>query len=163
MQQQDDNVQGGDDAYELALKALGYKERTESELRAWLAEREVAEAEIEEVLALLAEAGAIDDRSFAHRYAEDKRMLAGWGPDRIRATLEGRGVAAEHIEAALEGEGPEEQLERAVTLLGDRGLGCVSERERERALGLLVRRGYPLELAYEAVRAAERTSGKVAG
>ena len=29
---------------------------------------------------------------------------------------------------------------------------CDSERERERALGLLVRRGYPLELAYEAVR-----------
>ena len=30
-----------EDAYELALKALGYKERTESELRGWLAERGV--------------------------------------------------------------------------------------------------------------------------
>ena len=30
------------------------------------------------------------------------------------------------------------------------------ERGRERALGLLVRRGYPLELAYDAVRAFER-------
>jgi hypothetical protein len=43
-----------------------------------------------------------------------------------------------------------------VSLLGDRGMGCGSERERERALGLLVRRGYPLELAYEAVRRVER-------
>jgi hypothetical protein len=33
---------------------------------------------------------------------------------------------------------------------------CDSERARERALGLLVRRGYPLELAYEAVRTVER-------
>jgi regulatory protein len=144
------------DPYELALKALSYKERTESELRAWLAEREVAEAEIEEVIALLIEAGAIDDASFARRYAEDKRSLAGWGPDRITASLEKRGVTRGHIEAALAGEDAEAQLERAISLLGDRGLSCSDERERDRALGLLVRRGYPLELAYEAVRAAER-------
>jgi regulatory protein len=145
-----------DEPYELALRALSYKERTESELRAWLAEREVAEAEIEEVIALLMEAGAIDDASFARRYAEDKRTLAGWGPDRIAASLEGRGVARAHIERALDGEDAEMQLDRAVTLLGDRGIACSDERERDRALGLLVRRGYPLELAYEAVRKVER-------
>ena len=144
------------DPYELALKALSYKERTESELRGWLGERAVEEAEIEEVIVLLIEAGAIDDASFARRYAADKRELAGWGPDRISKALEGRGVAREHIEAALAGEDEDAQLERAVALLGDRGLRCGSEQERERALGLLVRRGYPLELAYEAVRRVER-------
>jgi regulatory protein len=150
------------DAYELALGALGHKERTESELRVWLAEREVAEAEIEEVIALLAEAGAIDDASFARRYAEDKRELVGWGPHRIRTVLQGRGVAAEHIDAALAADDQDRQLERAVALLSDRRMSCSSERERERALGLLVRRGYALELAYEAVRAAERGSREVA-
>jgi regulatory protein len=128
-------------------------------LRAWLAEREVAEVEIEDVIALLAEAGAIDDRGFARRYAEDKRQLAGWGPDRIARSLQGRGVAHEHIEAALAGDDEGEQLDRAIELLDHRGLSCGSERERERALGLLVRRGYPLELAYDAVRDAERRSG----
>jgi regulatory protein len=151
-----------EDAYDLALKALGYKERTESELRGWLADRGVGEAEIDEVIALLAEAGAIDDASFARRYAQDKRLLAGWGPDRIAKALEGRGVAQGHIEAALGGEDESAQLERATTLLVDRGMSCGSERERERALGLLVRRGYPLELAYEAVRAAERRSREAA-
>jgi regulatory protein len=150
------------DAYELALKALGYKERTESELRSWLAERGVEEGEIEEVIVLLAEAGAIDDASFARRYAEDKRLLAGWGPDRIESALAGRGVARAQIEAALGGEDEAAQLERATALLADRGMGCGSERERERALGLLVRRGYPLELAYEAVRAAERAASEAA-
>jgi regulatory protein len=150
------------DPYELALKALGYKERTESELRSWLAERGVEEAEIEEVIALLAEAGAIDDASFARRYAADKQLLAGWGPDRIARALEGRGVGREQIEAALGGDDEEAQLERATSLLVDRGLSCGTERERERALGLLVRRGYPLELAYEAVRAAERRSREAA-
>ncbi len=144
------------DPYELALRALSYKERTEAELRAWLAEREVAEVEIEEVIALLMDAGAIDDASFARRYAEDKRALAGWGPDRITAALESRGVSRAHIEAALEGEDADAQLQRAVALLADRGMSCDGDRERERALGLLVRRGYPLELAYEAVRRVER-------
>jgi regulatory protein len=145
-----------DDAYELALRALGYKERTESELRCWLAERGVEDGEIEEVIALLGEAGAIDDESFARRYADDKRLLAGWGPDRIERALEGRGVAREHIDAALGGEDEVAQRERATSLLLGKGMSCGSERERERALGMLVRRGYPLELAYEAVRAAER-------
>jgi regulatory protein len=131
-------------------------------LREWLAGREVAEAEIEEVIALLTEAGAIDDASFALRYAEDKRALAGWGPDRIERSLEARGVAREHIEAALAGEDDAGQLQRAVELLDARGIRCDSERERERALGLLVRRGYPLELAYEAVRKAERESAEAA-
>jgi regulatory protein len=144
------------DAYELALKALGYKERTESELRSWLAGRDVEDGEIEEVVALLAEAGAVDDASFALRYADDKRLLAGWGPDRIARALEGRGVAREHIEAALGGDDESAQLERAIELLLGRGMGAGSERERERALALLVRRGYPLELAYDAVRDAER-------
>jgi regulatory protein len=147
-----------DEPYELALRALSYKERTESELRTWLAEREVSEADIEEVLALLIEAGAIDDAGFARRYAEDKRSLAGWGPHRITKALEFRGVAHEHVEAALGGDDEEAQLERAIGLLGDRGLTCESRRERDRALGLLVRRGYPLELAYEAVRKVGRLS-----
>jgi regulatory protein len=145
-----------DDAYELALRALSYKERTESELRGWLAERGVEEGEIEEVMALLAEAGAVDDASFARRYAADKRELAGWGPERIAQGLKGRGVAREEIEAALAGDDEATQLERAVALLGDRAIRCGSERERQRGLALLVRRGYSKELAYEAVRAAER-------
>jgi regulatory protein len=151
-----------EDAYELALRALSYKERTESELRGWLAERGVAEAELEEVIALLTEVGAIDDAGFARRYAEDKRQLAGWGPERIAKALEGRGIDREHVDAALSRDDETSQLERAIGLLGDRGMSCGSERERERALGLLVRRGYALEVAYEAVRTVERRSPEAA-
>ena len=116
----------------------------------------MGEAEIEEAIALLAEAGAIDDASFARRYAEDKRELAGWGPDRIERSLAARGVAPEHIEAAIGGEDEVRQLERATALLSLRATGLRSDRERERALALLVRRGYSLDLAYDAVRSAER-------
>jgi regulatory protein len=145
-----------EDAYELALRALSYKERTEAELREWLDGRGVPGPEAENVIVLLADAGAIDDASFARRYAADKRELAGWGPERIGVALEGRGVERRHIEAALAGDDEASQLERAIALLGDRGIRCESERERQRGLALLVRRGYSKELAYEAVRVAER-------
>jgi regulatory protein len=89
-------------------------------------------------------------------------MLAGWGPKRIAAALEGRGVAPEHIEAALRLDNEGGQLERATRVLAERRMRCSSEAERDRALRLLVRRGYPLELAYEAVRGAERASCEAA-
>jgi regulatory protein len=114
------------------------------------------------VVSRLIEEGLLDDERFARRYAEDKRELAGWGPERIREALLARGVARDLVEAALEGEGQAEQLRRAVAMLGERGLRCESDAERERALRLLVRRGYALELAYEAVRAAERASAEAA-
>jgi regulatory protein len=148
-----------EDAYALALKALGAKERTEAELADWLRGRGVEEAELAEVLARLVEEGMLDDERFARRYAEDKRELASWGPERIREALAARGVAAEHIDSALAGDDGDAQLERAVALLRDRELACETDPERNRALGLLARRGFPLELGYEAVRIAERDRG----
>jgi regulatory protein len=145
-----------EDPYELALRALSTKERTERELSEWLRERGVEEADRIDVLARLIEAGGLDDERFARAYAEDKRRISGWGNERIREALEARGVAGELIEAALEGEGDEEQLDRAGALLRERGMDCSDEAERDRALRLLTRRGFPLELAYEAVRLTER-------
>lgn len=104
------------------------------------------------------EAGALDDERFARRYAEDKRELAGWGPERIREALAARGLADDLIEAALADEDDGEQLRRALSLLEERSTAVATEAERQRALALLARRGFPLELAYEAVRERERAA-----
>ena len=40
----------------------------------------------------LTEAGGIDDARFARLFAEDKRALRGWGPERIEEALRARGV-----------------------------------------------------------------------
>jgi regulatory protein len=135
----------------LALQALGRKERTESEMAAWLRERGVGEEELEEVISRLISSGGIDDADFARRFAEDKRELAGWGAERIRQTLSQRGVAAEHVEAAVAAEPYEAELERAVGLLGSQGKPVETDAERSRALAFLTRRGYAYETAYEAV------------
>lgn len=113
------------------------------------------EDELAEVIARLADAGALDDERFARRFAEDKRELRGWGPDRIAEALRARGVAEAQIEGAIAVESDEDDVIRAVELLAQSGEKPIDDRSRTRALSLLARRGYPLEAAYEAVRAME--------
>lgn len=110
------------------------------------------------MVARLVEVEVLDDEHFAVRFAEDKRALRDWGPDRIAEALRARGVAEDVIAAAVGAEGPEELTDRALVLLGKHGATVEDEASRARALSLLTRRGYPLELAYDAVRALERRS-----
>jgi regulatory protein len=147
---------GREEAFERALEALSRKERTSAELIEWLGARGFAEAEVAEALERLAAIGELDDARYARRYAEDKRELRGWGPDRIREALAARGVAAPEIEAALAADDRDDQLERAMALLRRRGDDLDDEAGRARGLAYLTRRGYDYELAYDAVRRCER-------
>jgi regulatory protein len=144
---------------ELALRALGRRERSSAELASWLTHRGVATEDVEATVAHLEELGELDDARFARRYAEDKRELAGWGAERIRGALLERSVPPEHIEAALAAEGTPRQVERAAALLIRRSESLESEAARARALGYLTRKGYSYEIAHEAIRAFERASG----
>ena len=143
-----------EDAFELALKALGRKERTSAELSQWLLERGVEADDAAAVVGRLVEDGVIDDARFAARFAEDKRELAGWGAERIREALEARGVVAADVEAALAADSEPMQLQRAQALLARRERGLETEADRASALGDLTRRGYTYEVAHDAIRAA---------
>jgi regulatory protein len=147
---------GDTDAYGLALRALGRKERTEAQLAQWLRERGVEENELAEVMSRLIEAELLDDERFATQYAADKRDLQGWGPDRIRGALRERGVEEGLIDRAIADDGPEQVTARAVEVLERSGATADSDAARNRSLGLLARRGYPLEVAYDAIRTLER-------
>jgi len=138
-------------ARELAWAALNRRERTEAELRWLLIGKRAHPDAIEEVVSELLEQGYLDDASYAQRFAEDRRRLDAWGSERIERRLLAAGVAPEHIAAAL-GDGGGE-FEAAMTLLRRRMPQPPSTlQERDRALGLLLRKGYERELAYDAVR-----------
>jgi regulatory protein len=138
----------------LAWRALNRRERTELELRGLLAEKRVAPEDAAVVLGELLEGGFVDDARFARQYAEDRRRLDAWGSERIERRLRELGVAREHIAAALEREDEEpSELESALAILRRRFPDPPqTTRERDRALGMLVRKGYSLELAYDALR-----------
>ena len=144
------------DAFEAALFALRRKERTTAELAALLEGRGYNPQEVADAIARLAEAGELDDERFARRYSEDKRELRGWGPERIRAALEARGVPSALGEAALEADTHEAQVGRACELLEARARPLGTEADRARALGFLARRGYDYVIAHEAIRRAIR-------
>ncbi|WP_154732215.1 MULTISPECIES: regulatory protein RecX [Solirubrobacterales] len=144
-------------AIDLAYRYLGYRDRTVVELRRHLESKRVEPRTIDEVVAELQVQGYVDDARFAVRFAEDRRTLDAWGADRIERKLLQAGVSPEHIAAALAAQDGEEELDAAVALLRRRYRDAPeTDRERERALGMLVRKGYALELAYDAVRAFER-------
>ena len=144
-------------ALELAYRYLGRRDRTREQVRAQLEKAEVDAGTADTALAELERQGAVDDERYARLFAEDRRRLDGWGSDRIAARLAEFGVPGHVIEAELGGLEPGDELAGALEVLRGRlSSPPASERERERALGLLVRRGYPLETAYDAVRAFER-------
>ena len=138
---------------------LNRRERTVAETRERLAREDVPAAEIDAVITSLCGDGYIDDGRYARVFAEDRRNLDGWGAERIRRTLRARGVERELIEAALSedadpGAGRAAELSRAVALVERRFPPPRSDRrERERALGVLLRKGYGTELALDALSA----------
>ncbi len=150
----------GDEGLQRALgdayRHLAMRDRTEEEIRSCLLRRGHADEIAEQAVAELRHQGYLDDARFARRFAADRRTLDDWGTERIRARLAELGVSRGLIEAAT-GTAPEEELAAAVDVLRRRMVHAPSdERERQRALGVLVRRGFELELAYDAVRQLER-------
>src|SRR4051794_8379037 len=147
-------------AIELAARALGARERTEHELRAFLERRKVEPGAIDAAVSEMAAAGLVDDARYAERFTADRRLPDQWGSERIARDLERRGVDAELIEQALSGLSRPEELQTAVELLDRRfQQSFAGDRDRDRAWRLLVRRGYEPEVAYEAVRLHEKGSG----
>lgn len=142
-----------DEALALAWRALGRRERTEAELRGALASKGVEPRIADSVVAELKDGGYVDDASYARRFAADRRHLDGWGCERIERRLRALGVEREHVAAAVAERSAEEELSAAVALLERRFPAPPGDdRERERALGILVRRGYQLEIAHDALR-----------
>jgi regulatory protein len=149
-------------ALDLSYRYLGFRDRTVVEVRRHLEAKRVEPDTIEQTVAELQAQDYLDDARFARRYAEDRRALDHWGNERIERKLQAAGVAADLITAALHGTTesgtePASQFEAALsTLRGRFRVPPESEKDRHRALGFLVRKGYELDTAYDAIRAYNR-------
>jgi regulatory protein len=144
-------------ALDLSYRYLGFRDRTVLEVRRHLESKRVEPDTIEQTVAELAELGYLDDARFAQRFVEDRRMLDHWGNERIERKLLSSGVAADLVAAALAEREDGGELEAARTVLARRfRTPPETDRDRERALGFLVRKGYELEVAYDAIRAYGR-------
>jgi regulatory protein len=140
-------------ALDLAYRYLGVRDRTVAEMRRYLEGKRVDPATIETTVATLAEQHYLDDARYARRFAEDRRALDHWGAERIERRLVAAGVEREVIAAALARQDGADELEAAVALLRRRfPTPPANDRACNRALGVLLRKGYGLELAHDAIR-----------
>lgn len=145
-------------ALDLAYRYLGYRDRTVLEVRRHLEAKRVEPDTIDQVVDELGRQGYLDDARYARQYTADRRRLDGWGDERIERKLLSAGVAPELVAAALAERGDESELEAAVRVLRGRFRTVPeTDRDKQRALGFLVRKGYDLELAYDALRAYARS------
>jgi regulatory protein len=147
-------VTGATRAIDIAYRYLGRRDRTVAEVRRHLESKECQPEAIDAAIAELAEAGYLDDARYAVRFAEDRRELDGWGAGRIAQRLAALGVDRDDIDAAVATRDHAAELDAAVALLRRRFPSLDADRDRDRALGVLVRKGYELDLAYDAVRRA---------
>ncbi len=144
-------------ALDLAYRYLGRRDRTASEVRGRLEREAVEPGTVDAALLELQRLGFVDDVRYARRFAEDRRNLDGWGNERIERRLRDVGVPADVIDAELGSRAAGDELDGALTVLRQRlAAPPADDRERDRALRLLARRGYTLDLAYDAVRRYER-------
>jgi regulatory protein len=148
----------GERAIDLAYKAVSRRDLTVAELRAALERKRVPPEAIDEAVAELEETGFLDDARYARQFAEDKRELDQWGSERIASDLRRRGIDPQLIDAAVSTHSRDSELRTALLLLEQRyPRAPTDDRERDRAWSMLVRRGYSPEIAYDAIKAWERS------
>ena len=140
----------------IAYRYLNARERTRAEMRAHLQGKGIDPRDVERSIQALVDQGHLDDLRFARLFVQDKRELDEWGAVRITRTLLARGVDRDVVEGALAEHQPDadSEIERALALLRRRFPSPPEDRrERERALGVLLRKGYDTDLALEAISA----------
>jgi regulatory protein len=141
----------------IALRQLTVGPRTRAQLEDKLRQRGCPDGAATAVLDRLTEVGLVDDAAFARLVVRSRQETRGLAALALRHELRGKGVAEEHIDAALEDTDPATEREQARRLVAKR-LRTMHGLEREvqtrRLAGFLARKGYGPGVSYEVIRDA---------
>lgn len=134
-----------------ALNLLGYRARSEGEIRDRLRQRDFGEETIQTVVQRLRDLGYVDDEEFARDAARQRARR--YGPRRISADLLRSGVDPETARRAVEEEfARRSELEDALSVAARRYNEAGSNAEARRVYGFLTRRGYSAAVCAEVAR-----------
>ena len=134
-----------------ALNLLGYRARSEAEIRDRLRRYGYVEETIESVVLRLQELGYLDDAEFARQKAREKARR--YGPRRVSAELRQSGVGEALAREVVQEEfASRSEVGEARTAASRRYNGRGSDAEARRVYGFLVRRGYSAEVCAQVAR-----------
>ncbi|MFV0504415.1 MAG: regulatory protein RecX [Lachnospirales bacterium] len=137
-------------AKNIAFKFLGYKARTEKEVREKLKKYEFKEDIIGETISILKSYNYIDDRKYAEDFTKEKIKLNKYGSYRIKHMLYEKGVPRDIIDE-IEFE-EDSQLETAMSLLEKKYRNSENPdyKEKQKICGFLQRKGYSYDIINKA-------------
>ena len=134
-----------------ALNLLGYRARSEAEIKDRLGRYGYAGETIEAVVGRLEELGYLDDAEFARLKAREKARR--YGPRRVSVELRKSGVGEELAREVVEEEfAGRSEVGEARSAAARRYNGRGSDAEARRVYGFLVRRGYSAEVCAQVAR-----------
>ena len=142
-----------------AFNFLGYRARSEKEVRDRLRRYGYGEETVEGVIGRLKELGYLDDEDFARYVAREKAHR--YGPRRVSADLRRSGVDAELARHVVDREfAGRSELEEARSVAARRyNRGRSGAEEARRVYGFLVGRGYSSEVCAEVAREYREAQG----
>jgi regulatory protein len=141
-----------------ALHFLGYRARSEKELRDRLRRYGYGEEAVGGVVGRLKELGYLDDEEFARLAAREKARR--YGPRRVLGELRKRGVDVELAQGVVDEEfAGRSEVEQASSAAAQRYNRGGSNAEARRVYGFLMRRGYSAEVCAEVAREYREASG----
>jgi regulatory protein len=134
-----------------ALNLLGYRARSEAEVRDRLRRYGYVDETIEVVVLRLKELGYLDDAEFARLKAHEKARK--YGPRRVSVELRKSGVGEALAQEVVREEfADRSEVEEARSAAERRYNGRGSDAEARRVYGFLVRRGYSAEVCAQVAR-----------
>ncbi len=142
-----------DDCYDKAVDLLARRPHFRWVLERKLAARDFDSEEIESACDRLAASGLLDDLESARGLLRGSWRRKGFGPLRVRAELQERGVAGEIIDTVLSEIGGDD-TERAQEV-AHRWLRSRSKRSRDALARHLGRKGYSGQTIYEVLTRLE--------
>lgn len=129
-------------AYQRALGLVGWRPRSEEEVRRRLA-RQGAAADVQDaVVQRLQEAGLLDDERFAKAWVENQQAFRPRGRRALRRELQAKGVQPEIVDGVLAGLDEEAAAWEAGTRAARRLRGLPADIYRRRLSAALARRGF---------------------
>lgn len=150
-------------AYQRAIKFIGYRMRTEAEVRDKLKEKSVPEDVVEEVLKRLRRSSIVDDERFAQNWVENRSEFRPRSRRALSFELRQKGIPEEVIENSLsEATDDQELAYLAATKHFRRLKGLEWPEFRRKMSGFLARRGFYYNVIAPVVDRvwAEQRSGK---